>query len=168
MKSLKPGDIFCSESLWIIGRAINAVQAWWAKDSQSRYSHAGIIIDPEGLTLEAMWRVRSQKLLTAYSGRRVLIGRHENMDMRHFLTGIDAVIDQYGDLYPLHRLLLFLVPPLARRVNVAGWTVCSEYTAKFLHAGGMMDYWSGVNPDDLADMIRNWRNWSIVYEGKLP
>lgn len=167
MFNIRPGDIFCSENPWLIGRAINAVQAWNAPDCHAVYGHAGILLLPGGITYEALWRVKHQILHEAYAGRRVLVGRHTAMHSQKVLAGWDAVREYYGQLYPLHRLAFFMVPPLARRLNLTDWAVCSELTAKFLHGAGVMDYWSGVSPDDLADMIHNWKNWEVVFEGVL-
>jgi hypothetical protein len=165
---LQPGDIFLSANPWVIGRAINAVQAWWARDCQAVYGHAGIILGTDGTTLEALWRVKSQNIFSAYSGQQVLIGRNKKLSLFQFWRGARQVLSQYGRIYPLHRLALFMIPPLARRINVFDWTVCSELVAQYLYHAGALGYWSGVMPDDLSDMIHNWRDWQIVYEGKLP
>lgn len=168
MIDIKPGDIFCTESPSFFGRMINAVQTWNAPDSHAVYSHAGILVVPGGVTFEALWRVKHQLLHEAYSGRKVLIGRHTGMHARKMLAGWEAVREYHGQVYPLYRLALFLVPPLARRLNFTEWVVCSELVAKFLHGAGVMDYWSGVSPDDLADMIHHWKNWEVIFEGRLP
>lgn len=165
---IRPGDIFCSENPWIIGRAINAVQSWNALDGHAVYGHAGVLILPPGITVEALWKVKSQVLTRAYSGRKVLIGRHADMTPRLAFKGFHSIGDQLGKPYPLHRLPLFLIPSLARRISFLDWGVCSELTAKFLCGAGLMDFWSGVSPDDLADMIHNWKKWSVVFEGMLP
>jgi len=39
---------------------------------------------------------------------------------------------------------------------------------KFLCKAGLAVAWRGWNPDDVADMIHNWRDWEIIFEGELP
>jgi hypothetical protein len=31
-----------------------------------------------------------------------------------------------------------------------------------------MDYWMGVNPDELEEISRHWKGFEIIYEGILP
>jgi hypothetical protein len=165
---LKPGDIFLGESPWALGRIINSVQAFWSKDGSAKYAHAGLIISHDGATLEALWKVRSRNVFDAYSGRKILIGRNKTLDLADHWRGLGNIHDKKGDLYPLHRLLFFLFPPLAREMNLFGWTVCSELVGQYLYYAGKLDYWSGLNPDDLEEVIRNWKNWQVIFEGELP
>lgn len=165
---IRPGDIFVSKNPWKIGRVVNAVQAFWSRDGEARYGHAGIIISHDGATLEALWKVKSQDLFEAYSGRQVLIGRNATLSLGDHWQGLQAIRGKPGNFYPLHRLAFFLFPPLARRINFFGWTVCSELVAQYLHGAGKLDYWSGVSPDDLEEVIKHWKNWKVIFEGVLP
>lgn len=167
MISFKPGDVFVSENPWVIGRAINAVQAFWSRDGKARYGHAGLIISHDGATLEALWRVRSQDIHAAYAGRKVFIARNKTLSLADHWQGLQAIRGKPGNFYPLHRLVFFLFPPLARRVNFFGWTVCSELVAQYLHGAGKLDCWSGVSPDELSEIMRRWKNWQTIYEGVL-
>jgi hypothetical protein len=56
---------------------------------------------------------------------------------------------------------------LAKYIHFLDWGVCSELTALFLMKCGLIDFWRGVFPDYLADMIRLWKGWNIIYEGEI-
>ena len=74
-----------------------------------------------------------------------------------------------GDRYPLWRLALHLAPPLAKFLATGDRLVCSELVAKYLHLIGARGLpYTGVNPDQLADEARRWRNIDVIYEGVWP
>lgn len=151
----------------LLGRAICAVQSFWSMDGCAKYSHAGILwrADPP-TTYEALW-TNCRQPLSAYRGRQILIGRHEQMDPYRFALGWEAVYRLEGRWYAGHRLALHLIPPLARMLASGGFAVCSELAAKFLHAAGLLHLWQGVTPDYLSEVIVNHRGWQIVFEGLL-
>jgi len=164
--NLMPGDIFLVFNPTWLGKAINAVQRFWAYDSKSEYSHAGIIIDHQGSTFESSWKVESKDFHKTYTGKQVLIARHHSMNDVLFEKAFNKSIAQYeGKRYPIHRLIMHIFPPLAK-LSV-GPAVCSELVALFLYDSYIMPYWKGVNPDTLSDMVRHWRGWRIMFEGKL-
>lgn len=165
---LRKGDIFCSRNPMMLGRTINGVQKFWAKDNKSQYSHSGFLIQggSNAVSFEALWTNKTQNFYKAYSGTQVLIGRHKDMDYKTFAKGWNGVNHHLGKVYAGHRLLFFLIPPLAKYLNF-GLAVCSEMTMKFLFKAGLTAVWKGWNPDDVADMIRNYKDWEIVYEGVL-
>ena len=169
MKDLKlqPGDIFCSTNPMALGRAINAVQWFWSKDKESRYSHSGIILDYNGKTLEALWRFSSQNLYTAYAGDNIIVGRHTHMTPEYFATGYAKIEPDIGAIYPFWKLPLFLLPPLTQFLNFTGKYVCSVRVMQFLFYCSLVNRFTGYNPDDVADMIRTKKGWEIVFEGKL-
>ena len=76
---LSPGDEFATKNPMALGCAINVLQAAWSTDNESAYTHAGIIMDPQGTTLESLWTVKSQNIWEAYRGEKVLIVRNINM-----------------------------------------------------------------------------------------
>lgn len=166
MEKLKAGDCFCTRNPMMLGRAINVVQKFHAKDNKSQYSHAGIMIDPE-VSFEALYTNRRQDFFNAYAGRQVLIGRHKYMTANIFQKGWRGVKHHEGQLYAGHRLFLFFIPLMSKYLSL-GLAVCSEMTMKFLCKAGLTDAWKGWNPDDVADMIHRWRDWEIIFEGKLP
>jgi len=51
------GDIFFTRSENFIGKTIRSFQKFWSDDGKNRYNHCGIIISPNGKTLEALSRV---------------------------------------------------------------------------------------------------------------
>jgi hypothetical protein len=156
--------------MWL-GKIICAIQRFNDIDNAAKYSHAGIIThntpdDP--MSYEALWTNRRQSFFRAYQGQRVLIGRHEAMTFKRYLEGFNGVRHLEGRWYAGHRLLLHIVPPLAKICATGKWAVCSELAAKFLKDAGLIDFWPGVTPDYLADMIRRWVGWTVVFEGVLP
>lgn len=163
---LKPGDIFLSRNPMALGRAINAVQLFWSTDNQSKYSHAGIVLGESGETLEALHTVKHQNLYRDYAGQEILIGRWNYMTRERFDEGMKFIQDRIGKVYPYHRLLFFLLPPIAKYVSI-GPLVCSELTAKFLVGADVLAYYKGRNPDDLADIVNHRKQWEKIFEGQL-
>lgn len=168
MPDLRVGDIFCTSNPMWLGRAIRFIERTNDIDGEATYSHAGVIMDYRGKTFEALWTNKKQDLFQAYAGKQILIGRHERMNASAAEKGWDNVKDLEGNWYAGHRLFLHLIPPLAKWLAMGKWAVCSELTAKYLVGAGLLNFWPGVNPDYLADMIRRWKEWHIVYEGPLP
>lgn len=163
---LYPGDFFVTRNPMSLGRAIMFVEKLWAKDNEAEYSHAGIITDTEGTTLEALWRIKGNEL-DAYRGKKVLIGRWIGMNGMNFAQGLSAISDDIGRIYPLWRLPLFAIPGAAKWVSSGKFTVCSELVCKFLLGAGFNEVgrWQGQDPEDVSDMIKKWRECEIVYEG---
>ena len=165
---LNRGDIFCTRNPMMLGKAINFVQKIHSKDNESTYSHSGIIImgGDTPISFEALWTNKRQDFLKAYKGKRVLIGRHKNMTLKTFNKGWNGIAKHEGKWYAGYRLPLFFVPFLAKYVNF-GLGVCSELTMKFLFKAGLVSNWKGWCPDDVADMIHNYRSYEIIFEGVL-
>ena len=166
MIPLKPGDIFLTANPMSLGRAINAVQTFWAMDRKSTYGHAGIITSVPGTTFEALWTVKRQNIWKDYRNQKLLIARHKDMTHEDFMDGFEWIREQHeGDWYPVYRLVFHLFPPLAKLAT--GHVVCSELVAKFLWSIKKFPYFNGVTPDKLHDHIR-WGTkegrWEIVYE----
>ena len=167
---LRRGDIFCARNPMMLGKAINFVQKIQAKDNQSEYSHSGIIVIGGELeecgTFEALWTNKQQRFYKAYKGKKVLIGRHKDMNLKLFNRGWNGIKKHEGKWYAGHRLLFHLIP-LAPKYLCLGFGVCSELTMKFLYKAGLAPAWKGWNPDDVADMIHNYRDYEIIFEGVL-
>jgi len=163
---LRPGDQFLSNSPGIVAKMINAIQRFWSADNKSEYSHAGIILNGEGEVFEAVGKGIGNGSLFAYAGKPVMIVRHLEMDLSLFQDAFEQVRKRKGDPYPIHRLFFHLFPPLSRWGF--GMAVCSELVAEFLYSAGIMEYWQGVNPDELADIFRHWKGFEIIFEGTLP
>lgn len=171
---LLPGDEFVTKNPMALGVAINIVQKATSVDNESTYTHAGIITEADGTTLESLWTVNSQNIWEAYSGEKVLIARNINMTPAVFAAGFAKIKKHIGQWYPVPRLFLHLL-------HIAKWVhwdhvVCSELVAKFEtgcatfladadKTSGFLHNWYGVNPDDLTDRWRLGRYYDIVFEG---
>ena len=164
---LQPGDFFCTRNPMALGRAINFIEKLWSKDNEAEYSHAGIITDSAGTTLEALWTIRGNEL-DAYAGQKVIIGRWIHMTPERFQKGLDEVQDDVGRIYPFWRLLFFMAPGAAKWISSGRFTVCSELVCQFLLGAGFKEIgrWQGWDPEDVADMIQKWRTVEVLYEGE--
>jgi len=181
---LHPGDLFVTRNPHMLSRAINVVQWWWSKDGESTYSHAGIILDAQGTTFEALYTLKKQNLFEAYTGEKVCIARWLNMTDETAKQALDVLLkEQEGHIYPAWRLFFHLVPPIAKYVSWGGkFIVCSEVVAKFLYLvylqTGSQDkfgtkwprhsHYCGATPDDLSDEWHRWKGYSIIFEDVLP
>jgi hypothetical protein len=147
-----------------LGRAINAVQRFWSPDNESWYSHAGIILSHDQRTLEALWTIKVGHL-NKYIGDDILVGRPVGMPSELKVSALSPVVRHLGRWYPFHRLLFHLLPPLAK-YSPRGTPTCSELVGEYLSGLGIVDRWWGFNPDHIADMIRKWDAFDVVYEEK--
>lgn len=173
---VREGDVFCSASPWIIGRWIVAVSAWLSSDGQAYYGHSGLILDNYGMTLEALWRVRSRNIFTDFAGKQVVIARpimtldgsYITAQVKH--EAINSIIrDHHKKLYPWWRVPLNIIPPLARKLATKKHVVCSEMTAKNLYlVGSRHSQYPGTSPDQLSDEFHRWRQYDIIFEGTMP
>lgn len=171
---LQPGDVFCVHgNMGLVSAGIRMVEKIWSKDNEATYGHSGIITDHAGNTLEALWTVKESNI-SQYKGQKVIIARPT-----HTLSGkgitegqkrlaIAAIKAKHlGQYYPIYRLGMHLVRPLAK-IRTFGRLVCSEVTAKNLHLLQVRhSQYEGTNPDMLADEWKHWRNFEIVHEGVL-
>ena len=180
---LRPGDLFVTKNPQALGRGINAIQTFWSRDGQSQYSHAGIILDPDGTTFEALWTIKRSNLFKGYVGEKVCIARWVHMIEAYTRKAMRVLSQEHeGKIYPAWRLFLNVIPPLAKYTSFKGrFAVCSELVAKFLYIvyqqhGYDDDYgykwprhshYCGTNPDMLADEWHRWDNYEIVFEGVL-
>jgi len=172
--NLKPGDVFCVEgSMPVIAPLIRMAERFWSIDDHADFGHAGIITTELGDTFEMLWTAQRSHL-NQYAGQQILIARptHYYDSDRHISQRIvkivlqDVTWEDAGRWYPVHRLLLHLIPPLAKYLSAHKFLVCSELTAKFLwKIGARPCIYSGVNPDTLADEFTDWRNFEIIYKG---
>lgn len=161
---LQPGDIFCTRNPMALGRIIRSVQKFWDVDNSATYSHSGIILNELGGTFESLWKIRMNSL-KEYRGENIIIGRINNRSTIQKLDAIQKVRQRYeGKIYPFWRLPMHLFPPIAK-LSLFDIPVCSELVAIYMKELGLIDYWKGVNPDRIADMISYWDDLEIIYEG---
>jgi hypothetical protein len=176
-KMLKAGDIFAVAPPEGQGNfasnAIVGITTKYEVDGKARASHAGIVIDERGTTFEAIQpRYCMQNIWNAYSGCRLIIGRHIDMSPERFQIGWDAVRVLQGMSYPEWRLLLFARAVWAARRFHQVREVCSENVFHFLSAAGCrknlcddpIDFWWGVYPAYIEDAIRDWHTFEIIYD----
>jgi hypothetical protein len=143
--------------MWL-GKAINSAQWFWSNDGESTYSHSGIILDDTGLTFESLWSIRKSNL-DSYEDVKILIGRDVTMTQERFYECWSRVLKHEGQWYPGWRLFLHLIPPLSK-LSITGIPVCSELAWKFIDGKNYM----GVNPDTVADRIKQWDRFNVIYE----
>jgi len=169
MIDLKHCDFFATANpSAVLGCGISAVQKWNSRDNQSLYTHAGIIINPEGDMIESLWKVEVNNLFERYTGRQVVIARYTELEERRWEKAFLMLLDHVGDIYPWWRLPLHVVPPLAKYLSFTGMPVCSELVAKTeYYVGARHRWWAGTCPDTLSDEWHRWRNFEIVFEGVL-
>jgi hypothetical protein len=160
------GDIFLAQSKTLLDPVINWVQHFWAKDDESVYGHAGLILDEAGNTFDALWSVGSTCFYERYKGCRVLVARYTELTPEKLQTGLSRVLNHDGEWFPIYRLPLAALH-IAKFIH---WNnvVCSELVAKFLNAiGTRHHHWFGTNVDDLHEELVNYKQYKIVFEGVM-
>lgn len=167
---LKPGDFFAVRGTGLISKLINFFQRFWSKDNESIYSHAGLILDAAGTTLEALDKgtLASQNLFEAYKGHQILIARYDHLTPALHRVALEALKEEFeGEEYPFYRILLHIFGPLAK-LHFLGRGVCSEVVAYYLwKVGARHKQWAGTNPDTLADEWVRWRDFTVVFQGVI-
>ena len=162
----RPGDIFLAQSKTPLDPLINWVQRFWATDDDSIYGHAGIIIDHAGNTFDALWSVGSTCAYERYKDCQFLVARYNKLTQSALQDGMNRILQHEGEWFPVYRLPLALLH-LAKYIH---WNnvMCSELVAKFLNSiGARHDHWFGTNVDDLSDELTNYKQYDIIFEGKL-
>ena len=164
MVELKPGDFFCTDGTGGLSRVITWFERMRAKDGRAEFCHCGTIIDSVGKTIESLATIRYGHI-SDYAGRKVLIGRWRGMTPQGHAEGVKAISDDIGQIYPFWRLPLHALG--IAWISSGKFQVCSERVAQHLIVAGFDDIgkWEGQNPDDIADMIRRWRDVEIVFDG---
>lgn len=168
MIPVRLGDVFVVATPGILGKLIRPVQRFWSSDGEASYNHGGVITGEDGSTIEALWRVEESNL-SRYDGCRVLIARPD-APAEYKAAAVQRLRNLHLDQrYPVWRLALHLVPPLAKYVSAGGrYVVCSELQAKYLWWIGVRHgQYTGATPDLLADEFRQWRKYTIIFEGEL-
>ena len=197
-----PGDILLTANPAGIGKLINFGQGLEdAGERKSRYGHVAIVAQVEGeyktwktdgSIYESVLTI-SRNNIRKYDGKVCCILRHTSMGPKRYYNGLKEVVDNLGQPYPAHRIVLHGLDmlnswikrvvfrrskPLQFRymkLMPLDWPVCSELAAQFIHAaglkGGWEEYkkgWRGVNPDDFYDAaVVNPKRWQMLLEGTL-
>lgn len=171
---LQAGDVFCVEgSMSVVSSFIRLAEQFWSTDNKADYGHAGIILNDQGKTFEVLWTAKKSDL-SKYLGQKIIIARPTVLYGTEIaissrvveMTLANIIQATQGLPYPVHRLFLHLVPPLAKYVSLGKLKVCSELVAEYLKQVGARPFIaSGINPDTLADMFIEWKNFDVLYEG---
>jgi hypothetical protein len=173
------GDVFCTENPFFMGRAICAMERFWDLDKKAEFSHSFFTIsDKTGR--EVLWTKRDRDFREHYRGSKILIGRHKDMTPLKASKGIMALekfMPEYYSKwhflkrhYPWWRIVLHIIPPLAKYISTGNYMVCSEYTKRFIDETGVnggygYNFWKGANPGTIENMIYNWKRWEVVFYG---
>jgi len=174
--TLRPGDECCVENYGIVATGIDIAQKFNSKDNESTYTHAFLLTDRHGSTLEACKTVCRQNMFEVYRGRKIIIARPmmdlagNNITRKQILAALEVLAAEHeGQVYPFWRIPLHIIPPLAKYVSWGGrFLVCSELTAKNAYlVGARHGQFAGATPDDRADEYRRWKNYRVLYEGVL-
>lgn len=169
----KRGDIFLSENPMFLGKGINFVSSMYSVDRDSVYSHSGLFVDSHTI-LESSYTVSFSEFVVKYENKKVLVGRHREMNDENFSKGFEKIKEHIGQIYPFHRLFLHFFN-LAQFIH---WDrmVCSELASKFLFGAGLRSYkYYGVTPDHLCDEInyslnkeRTGPQYDVIFRGRIP
>jgi hypothetical protein len=173
---IRRGDVFAVEPAGRLGMAILAVERVIGSDRSATVSHAGIIMDQHGSTLEVLSTTKISTI-GRYIGKRVAIfrpifkiapGEEAITDFeRHYCTEL-AKHQHLGQEYPWWRLPLTAVKAMAKYIPGASNVICSELVARYLFClGARHDVWQGVTPDDLLSEWQQWRGFIQVHDGIL-
>jgi hypothetical protein len=166
MLKLQAGDFFCTENPMALGKAIRFIERL-RDHEKSVYSHSGIITDPTGITLEALWTVRGNHL-NAYQGDQLIIGRWVDLTSNGLEKGYEAISPEVDTEYPFWRLVFFMTPRACQQyVSTGKYAVCSELTCKFLFGAGCTDLptWEAQDPQNVADLIAKGKRMVKIFEG---
>ena len=173
---LRPGDVLCVRGdMPVVSAGIRLVERFWSKDGEATYGHSAIVGTEGGTLLDTLWSVRWTHI-SRYAGQQMIIARPVKTlrgividDAAKRLAVKMISIECHGKPYPVHRIILHLVPPLAKYCSRGHWRVCSENSAKLCAMlGADNEPWAGITPDDLADRWRRWSNFTVIFEGVWP
>jgi len=177
---LMPGDVVCTtysreiepdNPSWFqtaLSFGIRQAEAFQDVDGKAQYTHSFTVVSEAGRTFEALWTYKHQDIYQAYGGYPVLVGRHKKMTRAKAQMIHSRMEKKFaGRWYPVWKLPLFGLAPWLLKYLPAK-PVCSELVFWGLNKVGLVDHWKGVMPSYVADAIRRWRDFQVVYEGIMP
>ena len=169
MIELQRGDVFLTRSDKLFGKLIRIRGRMRSPDGEANYNHAGIIAGEDGASFESRRRIDDYSIYD-FTGQQVLIARTTAQEFAT-LAAIRRLTGRYhGKVYPWWRIVLHaLTPFLARKLHASYIPVCSELVAEFLYLINCRhgECW-GTTPDVLEDELKNYRQYTIIFEGILP
>lgn len=174
----KRGDFFCTISPSnAIGKSIAAIQKLRTIGLPSSATHAGLFLDGDTV-FESQWRVQKSNVWAHYEGVDFLVGRWKGMTDEKFDKAWERLSRYEGKLYPVPRLLMFMLTPImVQLVAPSRWlglgffadVVCSELTGLGMKLSGfpVFDEYMGMMPARIAQIIRRDRDVEIIHD-KAP
>lgn len=175
---LQFGDIFITgpgirkEKFYIrlLEIVILFISRLWAKDREAKGTHAGIILNENGLTQEATIKgtLSKNNFFEYYKGKYVIIFRYKKITHLIFLKALRELEEEFkGESYPTWKLFFYPMILIARFFNF-GRAVCGEVVAYILWKYEVRHkHWSGTFPEMIRDELRDHRDFEIIYEGIL-
>lgn len=154
---MKRGDIFVVEGTRWISKLIR-----WR--TGGLFSHAGIVLNGIGQTLEALPEGIVHSTINQYKGQRILIVRPQ-AEKEAIEDTLQYVQNKWlGSTYPYWRLIVHLI-------GFDNWSllnvpVCSELAAYYEKQLGLRNEYWGINPDDLGDEWILSDKHEIIYRGR--
>lgn len=167
--TLQTGDVFASDSGAVLGTLINLIQRCRSSDNRSEYHHAGIVVNSGGKTLEALWTVKNGDLCADYYGARILVARPLGVWPKDVAWAISCLEQEHlGQVYPFWRMGFHLLGTFFAKFGLVERLVCSELVGKYLYRIGLRhEQYRGTTPDMLVDEWRKWRDFDVIFEGRL-
>ena len=198
IKQCEPGDILLTCNPAGLGKLINFGQGIEDGGQTSKYGHVAIFAKRVGTQwitsaeiFESVMRI-SKNSINNYHEQDICVIRHTKMTQKKFYKGREEILDNIGQIYPVHRIVLhgfdminsWIKRAVFRRkaplkfrymkLMPMDWPVCSELGAQFIHTAGLQGGWErkkkgwrGVNPDDFDDArINRPELWTTVLEGQ--
>lgn len=164
---IRRGQVFCNRnSATKLGDLIGIGQRWISPEKREDFQHTGFIADDKGTTWEQRKRLGYFNL-SDYIGQEICILSCDGFTPELFDRAHAVSVKRKGKPYPVFRLLLFLIPPLARRLNI-GFRVCSEevawhfwYSRYLIKDCARVNEWKGVYPDMLYQWAFRRRGWRV-------
>ena len=136
MTAYRPGDVFVEHGTDIFSRIVQFGQRWRFPELESRWSHAGVIVDSTGATVEA--EASGVGLYRLTPDRDVLIISIEPETARDQVAKFarSRIGERYGWATILC-LVLRLLPPDKLTFGVSGSLVCSGLVAEAMFSAGL-------------------------------
>ena len=189
----EPGDIGLTKNPNGIGKLINFGQGLEDGTGKSTYGHTFVFaisdtheFNVNGMIYESVMRI-SKNHIRKYHQKEMCIIRHKSLDEQKYFAGEEELLDNIGQIYPVHRLLFHgfdMVNAWIKRkfsdkslkfrymkFMPLDWPVCSEYATQFLLAAGLetgfnKQGWRGINPDDFDDVRKRRPDlYTTILEG---
>jgi hypothetical protein len=158
---VRPGDIFVTWAPHILNRAIAVIQQFRSPDGRGKFGHAGFFVNSEGISFEALWKVKEHDFFVKHHGHFVIIARHKYITRRNFFNSYEKIKSKHnGNIYPVYRLLFHIFQASSKLLPKKNG-VCSEITGELLHDLEIWNWYKGATPDNVHDWMCNQWDFNI-------